>query len=120
MSRCQQPLLTKEKRDIQGFRAEWAGSIRACGPRPPSAMGGLVAPEAAGLGPEGRARRGLLPLAVCFCAFTLCLLLVLSYTQRVKILPDRDRPSNGCVFKDLGSAAASLVCSDHASLCPLL
>lgn len=83
-------------------------------------MGGLVAPEAAGLGPEGRARRGLLPLAVCFCAFTLCLLLVLSYTQRVKILPDRDRPSNGCVFKDLGSAAASLVCSDHASLCPLL
>ena len=60
----------------------------------------------------------MLHLVACFSAFTLYLLLVLSYTQRVKILPAQDRPSNGCIFKDFGSFAESLMCSEHTSLYP--
>lgn len=37
-----------------------------------------------------------------------------------KILPAQDRPSNGCIFKDFGSFAESLMCSEHTSLYPLL
>ncbi|XP_005406038.1 PREDICTED: cold-inducible RNA-binding protein isoform X1 [Chinchilla lanigera] len=40
----------------------------------------------------------------CFSAFTLCLLLVLSYTQRVTILPAQDRPSMAVYLKILGAA----------------
>lgn len=88
---------------------------------PPSAVGGVgcsrgrrAAPSRSGPG------SGMLPLVARFSAFTLCLLLVLSYTQRVKILPAQDRPSNGCIFKDFGSFAESLMCSEHTSLYPLL
>lgn len=53
-------------------------------------------------GAAGRAWK-LHPVA-CFSAFTLCLLLVLSYTQRVTILPAQDRPSMAVYLKILGAA----------------
>uniref|UniRef100_A0A4X1VP72 Cold-inducible RNA-binding protein n=2 Tax=Sus scrofa TaxID=9823 RepID=A0A4X1VP72_PIG len=34
--------------------------------------------------------------------------------------PAQDRPSNGCIFKDFGSSAESLMCSESTSLYPLL
>uniref|UniRef100_A0A452THI1 Cold-inducible RNA-binding protein n=1 Tax=Ursus maritimus TaxID=29073 RepID=A0A452THI1_URSMA len=35
-----------------------------------------------------------------------------------KTLPAQDRPSNGRIFKDFGSFAESLMCSEHTSLYP--
>lgn len=94
--------------------------VRPPGPAAlPSAVGGVgdsrgcrAEPSRSGPG------SGMLHLVACFSAFTLYLLLVLSYTQRVKILPAQDRPSNGCIFKDFGSFAESLMCSEHTSLYP--
>ncbi|XP_074207433.1 cold-inducible RNA-binding protein isoform X1 [Camelus bactrianus] len=100
--------LTKKERESEGPQSRPHTCMWARRP-PPLAVGGVVAPEAAGPSPQVWARAWNAGLVACFSAFTLCLLLVLSYTQRVKILPAQDRPSNGCIFKDCGSCAESLM-----------
>lgn len=54
-------------------------------------------------------------VVACFRAFTLCLLLVLSHTQRVK--PSCSRSSlRGCVFSELGSCAESFCVVDTSCI----
>lgn len=94
------------------------GSSGACAAARPSAPGpgGLVL-QAAGRLQAHRREWNVPGLRVLQCLYTVPAS-VLSYTQRVKILPAQDRPANGCVFTEFGSSAEPLLCSEHTSLYP--